>query len=289
MKRFLVALVLVSAALSTKAAEITWVKLDSGIWWITITGEIEAGDDQKVLRYVDGADYAVISLSSDGGNVFTAMRIGEEIRRRKFATWVDGSQKCVSACALIWLSGTPRVAQYGGSYIGFHAAYTEQNGYTEESGIGNAMIGAYLTKLGLGYSAVAFITQAPPDSVNWLTPETGKENGIKVALVSSVDKVAALADHRAPKPQPPPVDVTPQPVAPTPPPAQPTNSTPSTDDSDGWVVTITLILVGVLFFIVRSERRKKYLLGRMRCKTTIPHGLQERFCRRCGGVVEQLD
>jgi len=35
-------------------------------------------------------------------------------------------------------------------------------------GEGNAMVGAYLNRLGLSYAAIRYLTSAPPDSIRWL-------------------------------------------------------------------------------------------------------------------------
>jgi hypothetical protein len=47
-----------------------------------------------------------------------------------------------------------------GAQIGFHAAYIEKAGRASESGVGNALVGSYLTQIGLSENAVVYITQA---------------------------------------------------------------------------------------------------------------------------------
>jgi hypothetical protein len=46
--------------------------------------------------------------------------------------------------------------------IGFHAAYVVRSGQATELGAANALVGAYLNKLGLPDRAVVYITEAPP-------------------------------------------------------------------------------------------------------------------------------
>ena len=50
--------------------------------------------------------------------------------------------------------------------IGFHAAYNSKTG--QDTGLGNALVGAYLRRIGLPYSAVIYISQAAPNSMSWL-------------------------------------------------------------------------------------------------------------------------
>ncbi|KUL92579.1 hypothetical protein DK26_28330, partial [Bosea sp. WAO] len=44
------------------------------------------------------------------------------------------------------------------SRIGFHAAYRTRNGQAQESGMGNAEIGSFLTHLGLRIEAIRYFT-----------------------------------------------------------------------------------------------------------------------------------
>jgi hypothetical protein len=63
------------------------------------------------------------------------------------------------------------------SRIGFHAAYKRENGVAREVGSGNALVGAYLARLGLPDSAIALLTTAPPNEMLWLTSADAKALG----------------------------------------------------------------------------------------------------------------
>jgi hypothetical protein len=149
---------------------------------VGISGKIEAGDDLKFTRVVNalpsGTNVVLVMLESPGGELTAGLNIGVTIRKRGYTTGV--STHCASMCALIWLAGTPRY--FGeGAEIGFHAAYTtDTEGNTPESGQGNALVGAYLAHLGLSYDAIAFLTEAPPDDLNYLTPVEARRLGISI-------------------------------------------------------------------------------------------------------------
>jgi hypothetical protein len=49
--------------------------------------------------------------------------------------------------------------------------------------MGNAILGSYLTRLGLSYSAIAYATQARPNEMKWLTADDAKRVGIPVITV----------------------------------------------------------------------------------------------------------
>ena len=104
--------------------------------------------------------------------------MGKAIRLLGFTTSVSNGETCASACALAWLGGSQRHLTQD-SRVGFHAAYLEKDGRTVESGVANALVGAYVTSLGLSSKAVVFVAAAPPDKMQWLTPKDRTELGIE--------------------------------------------------------------------------------------------------------------
>jgi len=144
---------------------------------VVISGEIVSGDAEQFLSVTGSTKNALIILSSPGGNVIESLQIGRLIRFRGFVTAVPNDTLCVSACALIWLAGSPRFGEDRAT-IGFHAAYVYRNGRQQETGVGNALIGAYMNELGFSDQAVAFVTSAPPQGIELLTPAKGRVNGI---------------------------------------------------------------------------------------------------------------
>ncbi len=152
--------------------------------FVDVVGKIN-GEDFKAFKektdqiFPIGAAYPqkqmIVTLTSPGGSINSAVQIGDQVRKRGMSTFVPGDRKCTSACALIWLAGVPRTV---GDYpqIGFHAAYDPTT--RQESGVGNAVVGAYLRDLGLSYKAIVFMTRKGPTSVEWLTPDLAKELGV---------------------------------------------------------------------------------------------------------------
>jgi hypothetical protein len=160
-----------------KAAQFDVRPLDSGIPVVWVIGTIDYGDlDAFTLRANQLTGKAIVALESQGGNLVAALRIGEYVRLKGWATFVY--DECDSACAAIWLAGVPRLmSQF--AKIGFHAA--SLGGM--EKGTGNALFGAYMTRLGLGYAAVGWATSASPTDIAYLTPAKAKELGIDVEVI----------------------------------------------------------------------------------------------------------
>jgi hypothetical protein len=147
-----------------------------------ITGDIELGDDEKVLNVTRNiaSGRGAVFLSSNGGNLIAGINIGMEIKKKDWSTAVYSGWECASACGLIWLAGSPRAVQYGAK-IGFHAAYNARTRVpTPEA---NAFIGGYLRDLGFGFDAVRYITQTPPDQMEWLTAEKARKYNIDVEFL----------------------------------------------------------------------------------------------------------
>ncbi|BCG79901.1 COG3904 family protein [Mesorhizobium sp. 113-3-3] len=161
---------------------------------ITVTGVIGPNDDAQFNQIAATTGQAIVLLNSEGGSVLPALEIGRAIRHKGFATAVASDTLCASACALTWLAGTPRLAGQSAS-IGFHASYIVKNGTPSETGVGNALIGAYLNQLGLSQNAIVFVTSAPPEGMAWLSGEKANGLGLQFAAyqtnATSSDNVEA--------------------------------------------------------------------------------------------------
>ena len=64
--------------------------------------------------------------------------------------------------------------------VGFHAAYTEDSGQKVATSSGNALVGAYLSQLGMSDNAIVYITGTKPDDIVWLTFADAQRVGIDV-------------------------------------------------------------------------------------------------------------
>jgi len=91
---------------------------------ISITGEIKSGDYADLAKYlneVNQNNYRVkedsIILKSSGGNIQEAIDIGHLIRKHHLATKINHDDECISACGLIFIAGSCRMAQ---GFIGLH-------------------------------------------------------------------------------------------------------------------------------------------------------------------------
>jgi hypothetical protein len=149
---------------------------------VAVQGRLNAGDGERFLAQIAPLDNALVQFQSNGGSLVTGIQIGEMIRLKGFRTLVPAGGRCASACALAWLGGAQRFMGPG-ALIGLHAASDPKSG--QVTGPGNALLGAYLNRVGLPYSAVIYIAQAAPDSITWLSLADAKRLGIEVSLLNS--------------------------------------------------------------------------------------------------------
>lgn len=179
--------------------------------FITIVGEIKSGDDEKFRKFAAEYSDAIVLLNSEGGMIGPAMDIGRTIKLRGYTTAIYKAGNCASACALIWVAGSKRVVFEGGQ-VGFHASYLDTDGTKLETGVGNALVGHYLSQLGFGEKTVVFATLAPPEKILWLNDKTASMSGIEFTTIPDDEKrsIPQVAERQS---APPPITIT---VAPPP-------------------------------------------------------------------------
>lgn len=153
---------------------------------IFINGDLKPGDGDKFSIIANSVRNARVSLNSNGGNLFSGLQIGTIIRSKSFSTVVNPRSLCASACGLVWFAGSPRYLN-NQSKIGFHSAYQVIDGKATETGVGNALVGSYLSKLGASDQAIVFFTLAKPEEINWLSPAIAKDLGISFIEFSSTN------------------------------------------------------------------------------------------------------
>ena len=186
---------LLALSVRAEAAEITTAKGLTG-QTVALSGLIQPGDDAKLaLALAAGPHLSALSLASLGGNVQAALAIGAMVRREGLRTVVAPRSICASACGLVWLAGTTRVMEQD-AHVGLHAAYLRRNGVNVETGAANALIGAYLGRLGFDDRAIVYLTSAPPDDMTWILPSDRQRYGIAFETTVS----PALASAATPVP-----------------------------------------------------------------------------------------
>lgn len=151
---------------------------------IYIDGEILNDDDLNFINIADTSPDARVVLNSPGGDVIPALEIGRYIYTKKFMTFVKNGD-CASACGLIWLAGIARGIGENGR-VGFHAVYTQESkSITKVDSTGNALVGAYLNRIGLNSPTIRFVTSASPSDMRWISEMDAKRIGLSVVFTEN--------------------------------------------------------------------------------------------------------
>lgn len=193
-------LTLVACALDARAANIEIRPIGPGMpELIVVYGELVPSDIDRFNSLASVTSKAIVAFAGPGGSVVTGTTIGEITRLKGFDTVVLSGYHCASACALAWLGGARRYLSEGAG-IGFHAARDVRSG--DASGFGNALVGAYLNKIGLPIQAILYITAAQPDSMIWLNVADAQAYGIDVQYLAAPasENPAALKQDMAASP-----------------------------------------------------------------------------------------
>ena len=85
---------------------------------LSLIGKIEPGDSEKIERRIHEIEQpkairlrvGMLKLSSPGGDLAEAMRIGRLLRSRQISTFVTSDASCASACVFILAAGVSRIA-----------------------------------------------------------------------------------------------------------------------------------------------------------------------------------
>ena len=190
------------AGLPASAAEIRVVKADSGPF-VLVEGDFDSGDGDRFVQLTASLPRTTtVVFDSPGGNLLAGLTIGQTIRARGYATLVADGALCASACAIAWLGGVKRFLASGGR-LGFHAA----SGSSGVSAPGNAIVGAYMARLGLSQDAVYALTEASPNEIAWFDAGHVRMLGIAVENYTGAPfgGRTMLATRSVPTPPPSPV------------------------------------------------------------------------------------
>ena len=168
-----------------------WLGDDAVFSNVTVSGVIEPDDVQRfesiAQKVTAEPSHAGVTLSGPGGDLIAGLSIGAQIHQRGWTTFVPANLACESVCGYIWIAGVPRRVT-DTSHIGFHAAYNPATQH--ETGAGNAVLGSYLTKMGLSYEAIGNLTTSGPAQMTYLSSEAATKYGIAM-MVNYLHKAAS--------------------------------------------------------------------------------------------------
>ena len=173
---------------------------------IAISGRIDLFTLYSFVRVMGDPRLAeekgtVVKLDSEGGSVTAAMAVGHIIREQGFATGVDRSGKCLSACVLLLAAGGERVI--ASSRVGVHRpradlALMAPSTAKAKERYGQAVdaMRDYLKAMGMSDGLLAAMLDVPSDRMRMLTHRETVAFGLRTGEVET--KAPALYAYDSP-------------------------------------------------------------------------------------------
>jgi len=139
---------------------------------IIISGTIENGESEIFKKTVEEKKHLgviTVSLSSDGGSLLEAMKIGKIIRDNKMWAVVPYNSRCLSSCVFLLAAG---VFKNPVGLVGIHRPYiTDTNNKNVDFSMKNIMKNAenYLDEMNVPKSLVEEMFSISPENIKYLT------------------------------------------------------------------------------------------------------------------------
>lgn len=177
---FLTALLMIGKLAIAQGATVFVVPADSEAMpnTLIIEGQIEDGDYERVIAAVKSAEKlpTVALLSSPGGDVLAAMRIGRFLRDSLMTSMVDHGARCNSACVLVLLGGTTRIVL---APLGLHRPFYEHEYFSglsapeaaEKYREMDSLVRGYLSEMDVPNSAVERMMATKSSAIEAVSPE----------------------------------------------------------------------------------------------------------------------
>jgi hypothetical protein len=163
----------------------------SGLNAIAATGRIEAGDSEKLLRYLrtlPGKPNTAIYLSSPGGSLIEGLKLGYLFKERRIKTIVEGDRPnnlCASACALAFLGGhdpqgRPWRSGTTSSLLGYHQFYCGDGQQCRDEQAAVSVILRFGRDVAAPLEIFIEMFNRPPQDMHWFSTSELCSLGIKV-------------------------------------------------------------------------------------------------------------
>lgn len=155
---------------------------------IDITAQIKPGDAQAFANILKKTNLVLlVNLNTAGGDVAEAVKIGEIIRLTRLATQVTGGGVCASACFLIWINGSNRIAAAPPNdtkigKVGLHRPFL-RNPENHEQSLKNQStairkVSEYLESKHVPRRLIDSMMNSASNEIYWLTEEDISEIGV---------------------------------------------------------------------------------------------------------------
>jgi hypothetical protein len=179
------------------AAEVKVLPEKGGSTAVVLQGQIYAGDNidfNKATQAIKGDVF--LFLDSRGGEIYTAISIGNFVRMNQWTTIVVDGDMCNSACALIWFSGVHRILG-STARIGVHSA-GKPDAPGERNEWGNFVVAKYLHAIGIPDNVISRWQKTDPCCIDYIDYPEARSLGLLSEYPNWIRKGNRSDLHRYP-------------------------------------------------------------------------------------------
>ena len=169
---------------TVQAASITSFRNKDNKEVVVLSGEIEAGDADRLAAIINSANasgrlVSGVRLNSPGGQLYEGVKLADIIRTAKIATVVQNGASCASACFVAFSAGAEKYVSYQAS-LGVHGASDHNGQETESANAATVAMAKIVKELGVPPAIIGRMVVTPPSEVVWLTPDELQAMGTKM-------------------------------------------------------------------------------------------------------------
>lgn len=157
---------------------------------VVVRGVIQVGDHHRFHELLDRVSPDIVVMDGPGGVVEDALIMAEEIHARGLKTLIGPQQVCVSACAMMFLSGRIKYQAHG-SAVGLHAPFDLEGNASPEAG---TLVAEHLAHYGVPADILARMGRTKPSDIWWLGPP--EQNALDIRTIEVMDEIAPKLGRR---------------------------------------------------------------------------------------------
>ena len=167
-------------------ANIYYLDRRAGVAGVEIHGPINKAVATKAVELITSirpdVDELTVYLNSPGGDVLTAIELGEEIKKQWTSTAVDDNGQCLGACVLVLAAGVRRTAapnRVGLQRLSFDQfASISRDRAKPKQLVSAKRVEMYLAQMGMPKKLFQEMMRQPPDKVLLLDARRLKDLGL---------------------------------------------------------------------------------------------------------------
>lgn len=160
-----------------------------GTTWVEVTGQITDGFADQVISRLRESKAVGLVISSPGGSLYEARRLGRWLRDNGLRVAVD--DLCTSACVDVLAGGIERYVT-ANAKLGIHQSRVPKHLSTHEGGQLSVVTAAlYLREMGVDDSIALAAAAVPNSRMYWISVPEALETGLATKLITSLRASAA--------------------------------------------------------------------------------------------------